>query len=64
MRNTKPIGVSMTVREADLLKDAADRSGLAQSEILRRLIYAYTSGIDVPGLPKYVPDAPADSRRR
>lgn len=53
MRNTKPIAFSMTVREQELLRDAAQKTGLPQAEIVRRLIYAYTSGLEIPGLPKY-----------
>lgn len=61
-RNTRPIGISMTIREADLLREAAAKSGLAQSEILRRLILAYTSGLAIPGLPKHDPGRSASDR--
>lgn len=56
-RSTKPIAFSMTQRDQEVLDELTAEVGLPKSEIMRRLLYAYHSGANIPGLPR-VTNAP------
>lgn len=52
-RSVTPMAFSMNKRDTEVLAELAKGTGLPKSEILRRLIYAYHSGSEIPGLPKF-----------
>jgi len=54
-RTTVPVAFSMTSRDREVLDDLTSETGLAKSEIMRRLLYAYHSGATIPGLPRIRP---------
>lgn len=55
-RSTVPVAFSLNPRDRDILEELAHGTGLTKSEILRRLLYAYHSGYNIPGLPRFQGD--------